>query len=240
MGLVRQRPGATHSDGYHGLLRQPVDQRLDVGKIIDWRPIASYEVPTAAGDGLLIWGRVTDGRVVLEPAFRVHARPTPRASKATHTVVLSDANGSALVELPIAAEEVDHASGRDERHFAVVVPWSDQLERSVARIAVRDGRTPFPAAVRMSASGVSEAVDPIAGQAMPDPAESVESVGAGASRVTWNAARYPMALVRDAATGEILSFLRKPGDGFADRGQAVEIVFSDGVRSSTRKISPRR
>ncbi len=53
-------------------------------------------------------------------------------------------------------------------------------------------------------------------------------------RVRWDATKYPMAMVRDAATGEILSFLRKPGDWFVSRGEAVDIVFSDGVRSEKR------
>lgn len=203
-------------------------------KVLEYRAASGYQASTASvGDGLLIWGRVTDGRMLLEPAFRVRARATAPAARPTHRVLLSDASGSTLAELPIEAQLVDHVADHDERQFAVVVPWSDQLERAVARMAVVDGRSPFPAAVR--ASSVAAAAK-TAAMVMRDPNVTLTAAGTDRTRVEWDAARYPMAMVRDAATGEILSFLRSTGDGFADRGQAVDIVFSDGVRSATRSL----
>jgi hypothetical protein len=44
------------------------------------------------------------------------------------------------------------------------------------------------------------------------------------------------ALVRDAQTGEILAIARKPSAKIATRARAVDIVVSDGVRSSTRRL----
>ena len=209
-------------------------------KVIEYRSVSGFEAAmTSAGDGLLIWGRVTDGRVVLEPAFRVHARPTPRPMKSSHRVVLSDASGSPLVDMPIESQVVDHVNDHEERQFAVVVPWSDALERTVSRMAVVDARSPFPAATRASASIVAAGTNPGA-IVMPDPGANVKVVNANRSTVTWNSARYPMAMVRDPATGEILSFLRSSGDGFSSGGRAVDIVFSDGVRSETRRVTPAR
>ena len=209
-------------------------------KVIEYRSASGFEATMAnAEDGLLVWGRVTDGRVVLEPAFRVHARPTPRPTKSSHRVVLSDASGSSLVEVPIDLQVVDHANNRDERQFAVVVPWSDALEHTIARMSVVDTRSPLAAASRASASvAASRAItEPVV---MPDPDVSVTTAGASRSEVTWNSARYPMAMVRDAASGEILSFLRATGDGFTTNGRAVDIIFSDGVRSQVRRVTPGR
>jgi len=209
-------------------------------KVIEYRSTSGFAATMAsAGDGLLIWGRVTDGRVVLEPAFRIHARPTPRASKSSHHVVLSNADGSPLVDVPIELQLVDHVRDHVEQQFAVVVPWSDALERAVARMSVVDVRSPFGSATRASASVVAAgaSASPVA---MPDPGVSVKVVSASRAEVAWNSLRYPMAMVRDSATGEILSFLRASGNGFAASGRTVDIVFSDGIRSETRRVTPKR
>lgn len=208
-------------------------------KVMTYRSSSGMEVAASTvGDGLLIWGRVTDGRVLLEPAFRVRARPSPRAAKSNYRVVISATDGATLTDVPIDVNQVDHVVDHDERQFAVVVPWSEALEKRVARLAVIDVRSPFPAAVRASAVAAGSTIAPDANSPteMPDPAVVVTTAGANRSSVAWDRARYPMAMVRDPATGEILSFLRGSGNAFTDRGQAVEIVFSDGVRSSTKKV----
>jgi hypothetical protein len=55
-------------------------------------------------------------------------------------------------------------------------------------------------------------------------------------RLRWNAGDYPMALVRDAATGRVLSFGRR-GDMLLVAGATppgcIEVILSDGVRSET-------
>lgn len=206
-------------------------------KVMQYRSSSGFETSASTvGDGLLIWGRVTDGRVLLEPAFRVRARPTPRVAKSTYRVVISATDGATLADVPIDVQQVDHVADHDERQFAVVVPWSEALERRVSRLAVVDVRSPFPAAVRVSAAATSASVTLSAEAVMPDPSMAVSTTGTNRTTVTWDRARYPMAMVRDAATGEILSFLRGSGNGFADRGQTVELVFSDGVRTATKKV----
>ena len=47
---------------------------------------------------------------------------------------------------------------------------------------------------------------------------------------------YPAALIRDAATGEILSFGRGGGVEVASRARVVEILLSDGVVSLRRLV----
>ena len=43
-------------------------------------------------------------------------------------------------------------------------------------------------------------------------------------------------MVKDAATGQVIAFIRKSGDEVVVRnGRAVDIVYSDGVRSVTRR-----
>jgi hypothetical protein len=53
----------------------------------------------------------------------------------------------------------------------------------------------------------------------------------GRARVTWNSTAYPMAMVRDASTGALMGFVRRSGDAVVTGGRAVEVVYSDGVRT---------
>ena len=190
----------------------------------------------ANDDGLLVWGRVIDGRVLLEPSFRVGAPATPTPARGSHRVELLDANGATLLDLPISAERVDHETAHDERQFAVVVRWTAALEQSLARVRVSDVRMPLAAATRASVSvSVSTAVTPALTPALPDPVASVSAVDGSHSRFRWNTQAYPMAMVRDAVTGAVMGFVRNSGDAVTTNGRAVEVVYSDGVRSVVRR-----
>ena len=199
-------------------------------------------VAAAAGDtrgeGLLVWGRIVNGRVVLEPAFRVNARATPRASNGLFRVEALDASGATLLDIPVNAPVVDHITS--ERQFAVVVPWSAELEASMSSLRVRDVRSPLSAALRTSdaarRAGRGAGAARIREQ-LTDPAPRVDR-SAGRERLQWNRAAYPMAMVRDVATGQTIAFLRQSGDGYTPRGRAVDIVLSDGVRSVVRRVMP--
>lgn len=207
------------------------------GKMADYRASAGMIVNAdAVGDGLLIWGRVTDGKVTLEPAFRLRAKPSARASKGSHRLAITDMSGATLLNIPLETERVDHDDAHDERHFAVVVPWSEALEQSVADISVIDPRSPIPLARRSSVTGKTPRAQTAVG--MPEPAQSLRRVTSSKASVEWNTTAYPMAMVRDAVSGDILAFLRRTGDGFVDAGRAVDIVFSDGVRSQQKRITP--
>ncbi len=178
-------------------------------------------------DGLLVWGRIIDGRIELEPAFRVRA-PVSATSTGTHRVELLDTNGAALQTAAFSAERVDHVTTRDERHFAVVLPWTAALETGLASLRVRDARS-------TRQSMVQSAVARATGQVVTDPEANVTSIGANAARITWDNAAYPMAMVRDAVNGQILGFVRRSGGTVATNGRPVEVVLSDGVRSVVRR-----
>ena len=50
--------------------------------------------------------------------------------------------------------------------------------------------------------------------------------------ITWNAARYPLVVVRDAKTGEILSFARGGSATVETAASDLELTLSDGVAST--------
>ncbi len=209
-------------------------------KVMTYRQSSGAEASVTSGEGLLVWGRVVDGKVILEPSFRVNAPASRPVSRPTHYVDALDATGNVLLNLPIDAEVVDHVTGHTEQQFAVIVPWSETLEQSLATVRVRDARTPLLAAVRSSAvamaarvSVASKVAQPIA---QPDPTPAVDVLSANRARVRWNSAAYPMAMLRDGTTGKVMGFVRTPGAEINTGGRAVEVVYSDGVRSVVRKL----
>ena len=188
---------------------------------------------TGIGDGLLVWGRVVDGRIELEPSFRVKAPTTLAPRGATHRVELLDAGGASLLSLPLEASVVDHTDpGHEQRQFAVVLPWSAALEQRVQQVRVRDVRVPTRATVQRAAEALPSAVG--ARALADDPSAQLDRTPRQI-RVRWDNPAYRMAMVRDAATGQIMGFVRRQGAVVATGGRHVEVVFSDGVRSVVRR-----
>ena len=71
------------------------------------------------------------------------------------------------------------------------------------------------------------------GVAAPEPQARVRTVGGATVEVTWDARTFPMAMVRDPETGQILSFARGGSVRLRAPGATLELVFSDGIRSTT-------
>ena len=55
--------------------------------------------------------------------------------------------------------------------------------------------------------------------------------------MSWDVVTYPMAMVRDAATGEILSFARGGSATLWTQSRQFDVTFSDGVRSLVQQVS---
>jgi hypothetical protein len=201
------------------------------------RAAAGFETSAqTSGEGLLVWGRVVDGRIELEPSFRVTAPITPAPRGATHQVELLDAAGSALLSLPLEAQTVDHVdAGHEHRQFAVVLPWSATLEQRLQQVRVRDARVPTRAAVQRAGTAPAVGAPGVGARALADDPAARLDRSARAVRVGWDNNAYRMAMVRDAATGQIMGFVRRPGASVATGGRGVEVVFSDGVRSVVRR-----
>jgi hypothetical protein len=93
-------------------------------------------------DGLLVWGRVVRGLLVLEPATGMRGVVTPPAARPTHVVDLLDADFETVASWPIEAEAIDHGVHRDQV-FAAVLPFARDVAERVAHVRVRDVRTPL-------------------------------------------------------------------------------------------------
>jgi hypothetical protein len=115
----------------------------------------------------------------------------------------------------------DAPRGGDARQFAFAVPMDAAAASRLDRI-------------RLSGPGIGVAAvsrAPAALRAGPAAPVRMEPAGGNVS-LRWDAAAHPMVMVRDARTGEVLSFARGGSAEIATTGSSVELIASDGVRSA--------
>jgi hypothetical protein len=196
--------------------------------VLDWR---STRADVAVGFAqamqpcLLVWGRIEDGQPVLEPAFQVVTRPELPARGGPYTVDGRAADGSTLFHLSFAAERVAD-DPRGSEHFAFAVPLP----------AERAGRLD---AVRLVVPGRPVVSVRAADGAVPGAVPEVRTARAAPGRVAlrWDAARHPMVMVRDPATGEVLSFARGGASEVTTDRADLDLQLSSGIGGRTVRVA---
>lgn len=123
-----------------------MQQRANTGFVAN----AAYgaKAGARAAEGLLVWGRVVDGVITLEPSFAITAPPTAPPTASQHRLELLDSAGNALLQQPLALSEVDHVQGKTVQHFAVVVPVGSDITARLDAIRVVDTRAPLRSLLR--------------------------------------------------------------------------------------------
>jgi hypothetical protein len=205
-----------------GYCRDPWISDYTYQRVMDYRLLAGSQGSAGATrPALLVWGRIANGRAVLEPAFEIMTRPVLPRRPGAYSLRGTGRDGGRVFDLsfdPVAVAD----DPRGSRHFAFAVPLDRQ---SAARLEQ----------IRLSGPGVSMATlsrPPVALRAAP--AEPVElRSAAGGIALRWDAAASPMVMVRDASSGQVLSFARGGSALLPANAPEVELVSSDGVRSSS-------
>lgn len=177
----------------------------------------------AAEPTLLVWGRMNASGATLEPAFEITTRPSLPAEPGPYRVEGLDAAGAVLFSVSFRGERLAELD-TDERQFAFTIP---------ARLAHTDRL----ARLRLTGPGVRaerRPADPRA--AGRDPGAVLRRGGGDRVRLEWEDEGRPMALVRDPRTGEVLSFARDGGAALRTRSPELEVLFSDGVRTTRRTL----
>ncbi len=175
-----------------------------------------------AGPGVLVWGRIRHDALILEPAFSVTAPPRLPTRTGSHRLVGTSANGTTLFDLSFAADVAPDLPGGPEEQFAFVVPLDAAQASSLAEIRLVSGG-------RLAARRLVPALATPFGPANPAPL-AASRISAEEAEVRWDS-RYPMALVRDAETGEILSFARGGSARIESRSSRLDVELSTGVGS---------
>ena len=197
--------------------------------ILDYRQTyGGYASPGQPEPSLLVWGRMEGDRIVLEPAFEVTTTPVLPAGSGEYRLEAIDQSGGAFLSMAFQPIPVPDA-GEGAGHFAFAIPL-----RSIDRNRI--------AGLRVSGGGRSQAYmgSRIGPEAVAAQEPELTPLGGSVVEMTWDAASFPMALVRDPTTGEVLSFARGGRVILSIRSDEVEVIFSDGLKSSERVRLPVR
>ncbi|HEX6036841.1 hypothetical protein [Longimicrobium sp.] len=200
--------------------------------ILDYRHARDWPAPAGAAPEpvLLVWGAVRDGQVVLEPAVELTAPVSLPSAPGPYRIEARDASGATLYALSFRGTRVEDAPD-GERHFAFAIPRRAlPLDRVASLRLVANG---VQASVSRAAGPVDTRIAPVA------PRFSVSGAAGGRAEVRWEAARHPLTVVRDGRTGEILAFARGGVANVRTDAPELELLFSDGVRTTSRRVRVR-
>lgn len=172
---------------------------------------------------LLVRGGISPSGIKLDPAFALTTTPVRPDGNGPYVLEGRDAQGGTLFRMRFSGDAIAHLPDGYES-FVFALPAN---EISLSRLA----------SLHVRGNGVSTTVR-ASGAAKSGGAPQAEITRSSAgARLTWNADRYPGVLVRDAGTGEIVSFGRGGTASLPEVG-AVDVTFSDGIATTTRRLQP--
>ncbi|MGN6392533.1 MAG: hypothetical protein ACTHM9_09850 [Gemmatimonadales bacterium] len=175
---------------------------------------------------LLVWGRIVDGRPVLEPGFEIVTRPSLPTRPGPYTVEGVRGDGSRVFSLSFDASDVEDGRG-GSRQFAFAVPLRSASGSELTTLALA-GPAGRAAASRATTMPGANLVAPVL---------ETHRVAGGVS-LRWDPSAHPMVMVRDPETGEVVSFARGGAAAIATNLAALDMVVSDGVGSQTLRVVP--
>ena len=189
-----------------------------------YRAILTYRVNASlmqagetVGRALLVWGRVSKDGIILEPSVEITAARVKLPRAGPYRIRGNDSSGKLLFEVPFDVENIPELPST--KHFAFLVPVTWSALETMTLVA--GGRTATLRTNRTAAVRVN------------DQTPSVALVQrSGLTHVTWDEEKYPLAVVRDARTGEILSFARGGDTRIAGpKNRSLQVILSSGTRS---------
>jgi hypothetical protein len=194
--------------------------------VLGWRqawPDVATAFTQAMQPCLLVWGRIENGQPVLEPAFQIVTRPSLPARGGSYSVEGRDAVGGRLFHVSFTPETVaDDPNGG--QHFAFAVPL--QPDRA-ARLD----------AIRLSVPGRPVvSVRAVAGSSLTPEVRTARSAP-GRVTVRWDASAHPMVMVRDPASGQVLSFARGGAAEIATDRTDLEVQLSNGIVGRSVRVA---
>jgi hypothetical protein len=165
----------------------------------------------------LVWGRIENGQVTLEPSFRIPANNS-LAEPGPYTWEARDAVGQVLASVSFSAAEVADLPERSLRLFSFVVPFKPEVLAAVRSTHVKSGDNQL----------TSRTVSPVQAADI-ESTLFLQDLPNHGLQVVWDADRYPMLMLRDARTGELRGFLRGGSAQVVSAPDEVEIQGSDGI-----------
>ncbi|HJZ64274.1 MAG TPA: M66 family metalloprotease [Candidatus Acidoferrum sp.] len=173
---------------------------------------------SAPRPGLLVWGRMEGGRMILEPAFKVTTPPSDVTS-GPFIWEARDARGQVVARVPFQMFEIADMENQEPQHFAFVAPMDDATMNALDSVRVIKGESELASQKAKNALVTQQTVF------------RVSDLGGRRAEVHWDAIAHPVIMLRDAKTGEVRGFLRGGDAMIEDAPDDLEFQLSDGVRS---------
>jgi len=178
------------------------------------------QVGAAREPSLIVWGRIHDGELVLEPAFEATTEAKLPLAAGPNLLQGLDAQGREAFRLAFSGIRVADAPG-DEEQFAFAVPLR-MIHGSLAGL-------------RLQARGQQAELRGTGALAAGAPQGLALDRRGPRTTVRWNSTAFPLAVVRDGATGRILS-LAHDGQVTVDATGALDVTLSDRIGSRTTHL----
>jgi hypothetical protein len=173
---------------------------------------------------LLIRGRITPDGVQLEPTFTLDA-PAALPQAGPHRLELRDDAGNVIYSSSFRGNVVPHATREGTEHFTFAIPTRAFSGRDVAELTVRGGAN---SAVQRRSAATVRAAERVT--------MTVEANGS--VRVVDADPTTRGMIIRDAATGRIVSIVRGRNVLLPAGLGELDVLSSDGIRSSRLRIKP--
>lgn len=168
---------------------------------------------------LVVWGRIENGRPVLEPAFQATTRPSLPKGGGPYRVEARTGDGSRVFAVDFSPIDIaDDPQGG--QHFAFAVPVTPEQSARILHL-------------RLSGAGDMAEISREG-----DTSANVEVARAGPGRVSlrWDPKRAPMVVVRDPRTGQILSFARGGRSEVVTDAPELSVGLSDRVVTREKMV----
>jgi hypothetical protein len=190
-------------------------------------PVMNVGLSEAEQPCLLVRGHIRNGEMILEPAFQVNTKPRMPRRPGPYSVDASAEDGSKLFSLSFSPSQIADARG-EHQSFVFAVPISNA---QAARLHTLRLAGPGGQKVRSRTSSAALQLSATA-----EPAQ-VRRTSGGKVGIRWDARHHPMVMVRDANTGEVLSFARGGSVDVVTRSRQIDLVLSDGVQSRVKRVT---
>ncbi len=181
---------------------------------------------------IIIWGTVQRGTATINPAMVVATTPSiPVEGRGTYRMDILDSVGRVMRSIRFDALQTDHQGDFEGFSMALPLSW---LNADVAELRLSRG-------ARVIASRKRAADAPSSASAGREGAGTPIAIQRRGRRLglTWDHASWPLVLVQDEASGEVLGLLRDGNEEIERQSsRPIVLTMSNGLRSVRMRREP--
>jgi hypothetical protein len=186
---------------------------------------ASLAAPPVATRSVLVSGVIRQSGSFLNPALVVTAPPVTPTAPGRYRLVGTGTDGSQLFDFTFDPPQVGDAGTTAIHPFVFTVPLAGSLSLGSLRLTGPGVDTTLAGATHGSLVGDTTSV-------------TATRITASEVRFVWSPVRYPMVMIRDAATGSVLAIARGGSSTLRGKTSTFLVSASDGVASTDLRLTP--